>query len=368
MRLVIALLLACATAFRAPARVAPFPRVAPRLAATTNAAVPLGTRITDAFPAWVAGFAVLGATPYGAGLARIGGAQITAGLALTMLAMGTTLTAADFARVARRPGAVALGFCAQYGIMPLAAVASVRVWRLPPALAAGVCLVGCCPGGTASNLVALIADADVALSIAMTTASTVAACALTPVLASLCVGARAPVSRAALCAATVKVVLAPVVAGLALRRAAPAACDEATPLLAPAAVLLVAVICGSVVASTMTATSVAPALVARVLGAVLTLHGLGFLLGYRAAAAAGLDEAARRTVSIETGMQNSALACVLAGAAGLPPIAAFPGAVSATCHSLIGSALARRWRRAAPRTVPPAFERVAWSGTCYPAR
>ena len=104
---------------------------------------------------------------------------------------------------------------------------------------------------------------------------------------------------------------------------------------------------------------------------MLCLHGLGFGLGYGAAKAAGLDEAARRTVSIETGMQNSALAVVLAGAAGLPPAAKLPGAISATIHSIMGSVLARRWRRQMP-TIPrrpaPAFERVAWSGTPYPAR
>ena len=89
------------------------------------------------------------------------------------------------------------------------------------------------------------------------------------------------------------------------------------------------------------------------------------------AKAAGVDEAARRTGSIETGMQNSALAVGLAGAAGLPPAAKLPGAISATIHSIMGSVLARRWRRQMP-TIPrrpaPVFARVAWSGTPYPAR
>ena len=131
----------------------------------------------------------------------------------------------------------------------------------------------------------------------------------------------------------------------------------------------VAWICGSVVAKTSAGAAAAGA--GRVLGALLCLHGLGFGLGYAAARAAGLDEAARRTVSIETGMQNSALAVVLAGAAGLPPAAKLPGAISATIHSIMGSVLARRWRRQMP-TIPrrpaPVFERVAWSGTPYPAR
>ena len=110
-----------------------------------------------------------------------------------------------------------------------------------------------------------------------------------------------------------QVVLAPVALGLALRSCFPKKCDRAQPFLAPTAALLVAWICGSVVAKNSAGAAAAGA--GRVLGALLCLHGLGFGLGYAAAKAAGLDEAARRTVSIETGMQNSALAVVLAGAA-----------------------------------------------------
>ena len=168
-----------------------------------------------------------------------------------------------------------------------------------------MCLVGCCPGGVASNVVSLLARADVPLSITMTTCSTVAACFLTPILAALCAGAKAELNRAALAASTVQVVLAPVALGLALRSCFPKKCDRAQPFLAPTAALLVAWICGSVVAKNSAGAAAAGA--GRVLGALLCLHGLGFGLGYAAAKAAGLDEAARRTVSIETGMQNSAL-------------------------------------------------------------
>ena len=188
--------------------------------------------------------------------------------------------------------------------MPASAVLAAMLWRLPPAQAAGVCLVGCCPGGVASNVVSLLARADVPLSITMTTCSTVAACFLTPILAALCAGAKAELNRAALAASTVQVVLAPVALGLALRSFFPKKCDRAQPFLAPTAALLVAWICGSVVAKNSAGAAAAGA--GRVLGALLCLHGLGFGLGYAAAKAAGLDEAARRTVSIETGMQNSA--------------------------------------------------------------
>lgn len=326
----------------------------------------LGKSITDSFPALVAGAALVGATPLGPTLLRLDGAQVTAALAVTMLAMGTTLETSDFRRIATRPKPVAVGFLAQFCVMPASAVLASTLWGLPPAQAAGVCLVGCCPGGVASNVVALLARADVPLSITMTTCSTMAACFLTPLLASLCAGAKAEMNRAALAASTVQVVLAPVALGLVLRSAFPKKCDKAQPLLAPTAALLVAWICGSVVAKTA-ATSAAGA--GRVLGALVCLHGLGFGLGYAFAKAAGLDEAARRTVSIETGMQNSALAVVLAGAAGLPPAAKLPGAISATIHSVMGSFLARRWRKSLPTIRPaPVFEKACWSGSCYPIR
>ena len=119
---------------------------------------------------------------------------------------------------------------------------------------------------------------------------------------------------------------------------------------------------GSAGPSSKNSAGAAAAGAGRVLGALLCLHGLGFGLGYAAAKAAGLDEAARRTVSIETGMQNSALAVVLAGAAACRRPRSC-GAISATIHSIMGSVLARRWRQTPtiPRR-PARLLRVAWSG------
>src|SRR5688500_10037724 len=96
-------------------------------------------------------------------------------LACVMLCMGLTLTVDDFRRIARMPRAVAIGFAAQYSIMPLLAWGVAQALHLPPHFAVGLILVGCCPGGTASNLVTYIAGADVALSVVMTVCSTMAA-------------------------------------------------------------------------------------------------------------------------------------------------------------------------------------------------
>ncbi|CAM9166867.1 unnamed protein product [Chrysoparadoxa australica] len=216
-----------------------------------------------------------------------------------------------------------------------------HVWGLESAVAAGVCLVGCCPGGTASNLVAHLAGANVALSVLMTAASTAAAAFTTPALTKLLVGTTVSVSGSALLASCARVVLAPVLAGLCINTFLPKAsrCLAAyTPFLC---VAFVSLICGCVVA---TSSAALLATGPRLLGAVLGLHSLGFGAGYGVTRILGQSEDTARTTSIEVGMQNSALAVVLAQQVFPDPITCLPGAVSATCHSLLGSLLAVTWR------------------------
>lgn len=109
-------------------------------------------------------------------------------LGLVMFGMGLTLTASDFARVFRRPAGVALGVAGQFTIMPLTAFVLALALRLPPELAVGVILLGCCPGGTASNVITYLARGDVSLSVSMTAVSTVLAPLATPLLVLLLAG------------------------------------------------------------------------------------------------------------------------------------------------------------------------------------
>ena len=108
------------------------------------------------------------------------GPLITIGLGLIMLGMGLGLAPRDFLRVSRQPGTATVGLISQFLVMPTLAAAIAMVLQLPTPLAVGLILVGCCPGGTASNVVTLIAKGDVALSVVMTSISTVAAVVLTP--------------------------------------------------------------------------------------------------------------------------------------------------------------------------------------------
>jgi len=216
----------------------------------------------------------------------------------------------------------------------------------------GLVLVGCSPGGTASNLVSLIAGADVALSVLLTACSTVLASVVTPLLTKWIVGSTVPVSGMALCVACTKVVLAPVALGVMLNEYVPKLCKWVSRWTPFASVVLVSLICGGVVANNSAmwmggsaAAAGALSIPALILLAVIMTHSLGFAAGYLVPKHVfGFSERTARTISIETGMQNSALAVVLAKSIGADPLSYLPGALSATVHSCLGSGLAAFWR------------------------
>lgn len=296
---------------------------------------------TNLFPLWVllAGGAALAHPPL---FAWFSGDLIVWGLAVIMLGMGLTLTLEDFRRVADVPGAVAAGVAAQYLVMPLVGWASATLFALPTSLAVGVILVGCCPGGTASNVVCYLAGANVALSVVLTTVSTFAAIAMTPLLTQWLAGALIEVDAWGLFRSTLQVVLLPVAGGIALNHAAPRAVERVLPAAPLVSVAAIVMICASIIAQS------ADALLAsglRLAGAVFTMHAGGFALGYGFGRALGYDAAVARTMSVEVGMQNSGLGAVLARRHFADPLTALPAAISATFHSVIGSALAAWWRR-----------------------
>ncbi|GAX17214.1 bile acid:Na+ symporter, BASS family [Fistulifera solaris] len=277
-------------------------------------------------------------------------------LASVMCGTGLTLETKDFQKVLTDDWkSVPLGVICQFAIMPLAAW-TVGQLLLQPAVSStgsalflGLCLVGASPGGTASNLVSLIAQADVALSVILTAISTMMAVFMTPLLVKFLVGANIQVSGMALCEATARVVLVPVLGGMVLNAKLPRVARFLSRFTPFASVLLVALICGGVVAQNA-ALLLGEAGPRALLPAVLLLHALGFAGGYWIPRVVfGRSERSSRTISIEVGMQNSALAVVLARSIGAPPLASLPGALSATAHSCLGSILAAVWRLQASR-------------------
>jgi BASS family bile acid:Na+ symporter len=252
------------------------------------------------------------------------GRTVTWALSLTMLGMGLTMETSDILDAVQSPRQVAVGVALQFTIMPLLAFALTRLLPLPTPMAVGLILVGCCPGGTASNVVSYIAAASVALSVVLTGCSTLLASVMTPALCATLAGTLVPVPAAGLMVSTAQVVLAPIALGIVLKQVAPAAVAAAAPFCPPVAVATVALICASVIGGSAAAVRSAGPLL---LCAVFLLHAGGFALGYAGAAVSGFPERVRRTVSIEVGMQNSALGCVLALAHFADPLTAVPAAV-----------------------------------------
>ncbi|MFD5276989.1 bile acid:sodium symporter family protein [Pseudarthrobacter sp. NPDC058362] len=274
-------------------------------------------------------------------------------LGVIMFGMGLTLTPPDFAIIAKRPVPVVIGVVAQYAVMPFLGWLIAAALGLPPALAAGVILVGCCPGGTASNVVSYLAKGDVALSVAMTTVSTLIAPLLTPVLALWLAGQYMPVDAGAMAWSIAQIVLFPVLFGLVIRRFAPGLVTKALPALPWISVLAITLVVTAVVAGSAKAIFAAGLLV---LAAVVLHNGLGYALGYGAARLFRLPVPSRRTTAIEVGMQNSGLAAGLASQY-LTPEAALPGAIFSVWHNISGAVLAAYWRRRgaqAERTGEPA--------------
>ncbi|MFN3991059.1 MAG: bile acid:sodium symporter family protein [Erythrobacter sp.] len=272
-------------------------------------------------------------------------------LGVVMLAMGLTLTFADYRGLARMPRALVAGVALQFMVMPLAGFAIARAMELETGLAVGLILVACCPGGTASNVVAFLARGNVALSVAMTMASTLAAVALTPLLTGWLAGAYVEIDRLNVLLNMVSIVLLPVVAGTLLNSAFPRAAERIGAVLPLVAIVLVVLIVGGIVGG-------AKAEIAEHAGVLLLatflLHACGFALGYVLARVLGLGEVAARTIAIEVGMQNSGLGSGLAktpafaaqfATATQAALAPVPAAISAVWHVVIGSLLAGWWRR-----------------------
>ena len=265
-------------------------------------------------------------------------------LGIIMLTMGLTLTTDDFRILAHRPLDILIGACSQFLIMPCVAYLLVHVFRLEPALALGILLVGCCPGGVSSNIMSYLCHGDVAFSVGMTCASTLLAPVMTPLLMELTAGEIIEIDAIGMFLNILIVTIIPVGVGCFLNYTySKKECFPTIQSLMPGlSVTCLACIVGGVIST------VHDDLVARGLWlfvwtfAVVFCHNsLGYLLGWTAGRLAGFSTAKKRTISIEVGMQNAGLATVLAGtffAAQL--LAVLPCAISCAWHSISGTILA----------------------------
>ncbi len=267
-------------------------------------------RLTNAFPWWVLGAAIISFI-YPPFFTWFKGPWITIGLGIIMLGMGLTLTVEDFVRVLKFPKWILGGVVLQFTIMPLLGWSIGLFFKLPTELAVGLVLVACCPGGTASNVVTYLARANVCLSVTMTAISTMLAIVLTPFLTYFLVGNRVDVNAWGLLLSTFQVVILPVTLGVLANRFLPKLTQKVLPASPLVAVIFITLIVASVVGAGKEQIIEAGASLKL---SVAMLHVLGFFLGYFISVFLFKKEEIARTISIEVGMQNSGLGVVLARA------------------------------------------------------
>lgn len=303
-------------------------------------------RATELFPLWAI---LLSAAAYKAPAFWVSfKGMIVPLLGVVMFGMGITLTVADFRGVLRRPGVVGIGVLLQYLLMPLIAVCIGRLLRLPDELLVGMVLVGCAPGGTASNVICYLARADVALSITLTLTSTLISFIVTPALTWVYIGRMVTVPVGQMLVTILKIIIVPVVLGVGVNTLWGRRLEKfkhVFPLISVLAiVIIIAIIVGLNHEHIATAGGI-------VIVAVIAHNALGLASGYGLAKVFKFDDKRARTVAIEVGMQNSGLAVALA-VKYFSALAALPGALFSIWHNLSGAFLARYWSRKETKNNP----------------
>lgn len=264
-------------------------------------------------------------------------------LGVIMFGMGLTLSPHDFRLVLSRPKDILIGCMAQFTIMPLLAWLLASTFSLPKELALGVILVGCCPGGTASNVITYLAKGDLALSVGMTATSTLLAPILTPLLVWLMAGTMVHVNTLGMLQSIVYVVIAPIIGGLLCQRFLPRLTQRVTPYLPAFSSIVIATVVGIIVSHNASRLMVGGMLVL----VVVILHNLlGLVLGFSIGRLLRLQNAKCVALSIEVGMQNSGLASSLAVLHFAAfPMATIPGAIFSVWHNISGTLAAKLYQR-----------------------
>ena len=264
-------------------------------------------------------------------------------LGVVMFGMGLTLNLHDFKIVFSRPKDVITGCLAQFTIMPLLAWGLSQLFALDEALALGVVLVGCCPGGTASNVITYLAKGDLALSVGMTGVSTLLAPFLTPLLTWALAGKSVDVDVAGMLLSILWVVILPIVAGLMVKWLWPKFTEKATAYLPALSSLAISMIVAIVIGANASKLLAGGMMIV----AVVMLHNIcGLGLGYLIGKLLGLSEPKKRAISVEVGMQNSGLASSLATLHfAAYPMATIPGAIFSVWHNISGAIVAYLYRR-----------------------
>ena len=264
-------------------------------------------------------------------------------LGIVMFGMGLTLKASDFKPVLLHPKEIILGEIAQFVLMPGIAWLLCQLMGLPSDLALGVILVGCCPGGTASNVICYLAKGDIPLSVAMTGVSTMLAPVITPSLVFLLAGEAVNIDISGMFLSIIQVIIIPIASGVCVSHYLQNIRTSVEPYLPMVSTLSIAAIIGIIVSHNSTGIIQCSLTVA----VVVVLHNtLGLLAGYSAALLCRIERPKRTAIAIEVGMQNSGLATSLAAMHfAMFPMATVPGALFSVWHNVSGSIAAQIFRR-----------------------
>ena len=268
-------------------------------------------------------------------------AYIAIMLGIIMFGMGMTMTFADFKSVLNRPKAVFIGVVAQFVVMPGLAYALCKLFQLPAEIAIGVILVGCCPGGTASNVITYMAKGNTALSVACTSVSTLLAPLLTPFIFYILASHWIEIDAGSMFVSILQVVLIPIVLGLFIRTLFKHKIERYVQVMTLLSVVAIVAIVAAIIGASKAAILESGLLIL----AVVVLHnGLGYLLGFWASRIFKLDYPDCKAVAIEVGMQNSGLGVALAAVHfAASPVTAVPSAIFSLWHNISGPALASYW-------------------------
>lgn len=261
---------------------------------------------------------------------------------LIMFGMGTTMGIMDFAGVMKMPKGVFIGLFCQFTIMPVLAISLAVLMKFPPEIAAGIVLIGSSPSGVSSNIMTFLAKGNLALSITLTSFTTLLAPIVTPLLMQLLAGQFIPIDFYQMMVSIMKMILLPIIAGMLFNRIFRGRArwlNAAMPVLAMAAnVIIIAVIVG------VGRDSLLDIGLLLVLAAIIH-NAAGYLLGYWSCRIFRLKKTDSRTIAIEVGMQNGGMAAGIASEMGRAATMGLFPAIFGTWMDISGSFLANWWRK-----------------------
>jgi len=264
---------------------------------------------------------------------------------IIMFGMGTTLSYRDFTRVLTMPKPVFIGMVLQFTVMPLVGASIAYLFGFKPEIAAGIILVGSCPGGVASNVMTYLAKANVALSVTMTACSTLVSPIMTPLFMKLLAGQYVSINFFEMMMSIFQMIIVPIAAGLLANRLLRKFSLTGKWMDACLSILAMFSICFIIAIITSLSRNELLSVGLLLIGAVVLHNAMGYILGYWGSWLLGMDETSRRTIAIEVGLQNGGMASGLAINVLKSAGAALAPAIFGPWMNISGSLLASWWRR-----------------------